>query len=200
MHFLLISTTNPGKFAELSSLLSHLPVRLVSPIDINLHLDVEENGETYAQNAALKATAFAKVSQMLSIADDTGLEVDALGGLPGLNSARFTGEHSASDAERRALLLSRLQDKPKPWLAHFHCTVAVSTLGGECISGDGDCQGEIIEQELGINGFGYDSIFMLADIHKTMAQLTMDEKNRLSHRARAVQSLLPALIQLLEKH
>jgi len=199
MHSLLIATTNPGKFAELSSLLSHLPVKLVSPVDLNLDLEVEENGQTYRQNAGLKAVAFAKASDILSIADDTGLEVDALDGLPGLHSARFTGEHSASDAKRRALLLSKLKGKPKPWTAHFHCTVTVSTPAGKCIFGDGDCLGEIIEHELGSNGFGYDPIFMLTAIHKTMAQLSMDEKNQLSHRARAVQSLLPALHQLLEK-
>jgi XTP/dITP diphosphohydrolase len=136
---------------------------------------------------------------MLAIADDSGLEVDALGGLPGLHSARFTGEHSASDAERRVLLLSKLQDKPKPWSAHFHCAVAVSTPDGECIYGDGDCPGEIIDHELGSNGFGYDPIFMLREIHKTMAQLSLEEKNQLSHRARAVQAILPSLNKLLKK-
>jgi XTP/dITP diphosphohydrolase len=199
MQSLLLATTNPGKFAELSSLLSHLPVKLVSPIDLDLHLDVEENGQTYSRNSSLKAVAFAKASHMLAIADDSGLEVDALGGLPGLHSARFTGEHSASDAERRVLLLSKLQDKPKPWSAHFHCAVAVSTPDGECIYGDGDCPGEIIDHELGSNGFGYDPIFMLREIHKTMAQLSLEEKNQLSHRARAVQAILPSLNKLLKK-
>jgi XTP/dITP diphosphohydrolase len=196
---LLIATTNAGKFAELASLLQKLPLKLISPADLNLHLDVEENGETYASNSSLKAIAFAKAGQILSIADDSGLEVDALDGLPGLHSARFTGDHNASDAERRALLISKLRDKPKPWTAHFHCTVAVSTPAGECIFGDGDCPGEIIDRELGSNGFGYDPIFMLTEIHKTMAQLSMDEKNQLSHRARAVQALLTTLNKLLEK-
>lgn len=199
MQSLLIATTNHGKFLELSSLLSQLPVKLVSPIDKDIQLDIEENGETYARNSSLKAVAFSKASQMLAIADDSGLEVDCLGGLPGIHSARFTGEHNASDAERRALLLSRLKGKPKPWSAHFHCTVAVSTPAGECIFGDGDCPGEIIDHELGSNGFGYDPIFMLSEIHKTMAQLSMGEKNQLSHRARAVQAILPALNRLLEK-
>jgi XTP/dITP diphosphohydrolase len=198
MHSLLIATTNPGKFAEISSLLSHLSVKLVSPSDLNLHLAVEENGETYAQNAELKAIAFAKKSQLLSLADDSGLEVDALDGLPGLHSARFTGEHSASDTERRALLLSKLKEKTKPWTAHFHCTIAVSNPDGNCIYGEGDCPGEIIEHELGSNGFGYDPIFLLTEIHKTMAQLSMEEKNQLSHRSRAVQSILPAFNKLFE--
>jgi XTP/dITP diphosphohydrolase len=199
MKSLLIATTNPGKFAELSTLLLPLPVKLVSPVELNLHLDVEETGETYSKNSSLKAVAFAKASHMLAIADDSGLEVDALDGLPGLHSARFTGEHGASDAERRSLLLSKLRGKPRPWTAHFHCTVVVSTPAGECLFGDGDCPGEIIDHELGSNGFGYDPIFMLTEIHKTMAQLSMDEKNRLSHRARAVQSILPAINKLLEK-
>ena len=199
MSSLLIATTNPGKYKELSSLLSRLPVQLISPGDLSLAIEVEESGETYAQNAALKAIAFAKTSHMLSLSDDTGLEVDALDGLPGVHSARFTGEHGASDAERRTLLLSKLKDKAKPWSAHFHCTVAVSTPDGQCIFGNGDCLGEIIDHELGNNGFGYDPIFMLKDTHKTMAQLSMDEKNQLSHRSRAVKSLLPALFKLLAK-
>ena len=199
MYSLLIATNNPGKFAELSSLLSQLAVRIVSPADLGLQLDVEENGTTYLENSALKAVAFAKAGGMLAVADDTGLEVDALGGLPGLRSARFTGEHSASDSERRALLLANLKDKPKPWSAHFHCSVSVSTPAGERIDGAGDCPGEIIEHEMGSNGFGYDPIFMLKEIQKTMAQLSMEEKNRLSHRARAVQAILPDLRLLLQK-
>jgi XTP/dITP diphosphohydrolase len=199
MQSLLISTTNPGKFAELVALLDELPVKLISPKDLGVSLDVNESGDTYAQNAALKARAFADASHILSIADDTGLEVDDLDGLPGLNSARFTGSHSATDAERRALLLAKLHEKPKPWMAHFHCTVAVCTPNGKLLYGDGDCPGEIIEHELGSNGFGYDPIFMLREIQKTMAQLSMDEKNQLSHRARAVRALLPALIQLINQ-
>jgi XTP/dITP diphosphohydrolase len=200
MPSLLISTTNPGKYRELSSLLSDLNLHLVSLGDISLRLEVEEDGETYAQNASSKAVAFAKASQMPALADDSGLEVDALEGLPGLHSARFTGEHSASDAERRTLLLSRLVGKPKPWTAHFHCTVAFSTPAGQCIFGDGDCHGEITEQESGSNGFGYDPLFMLKDLHKTMAQLTLEEKNQLSHRAFAIRNLLPALHQFFEKY
>lgn len=194
---LLLASNNPGKQLEIQSLLEDLVLTLVLPEQIGLNLEVEENGETYVQNAGLKAAAFCQASGLLTLADDSGLEVDALGGLPGIRSARFSTKPGANDADRRAYLLERLQGTPRPWLAHFHCTVAIAVPGGEMYYADGDCPGEIIPEERGQNGFGYDPIFLLSETGLTMAELSMEAKNRLSHRARAVQAALPILTELL---
>jgi len=189
---LLIATNNPGKRIELQALLGDLPFQLLLPAEINLHMDVEENGQTYAENATLKAVAFCKASGLLTLADDSGLEVDALGGKPGIHSARFAppeeggGVIKHSDAYRRAYLLQQLSGHARPWSAHFHCTVVIATPAGDLHYADGDCPGEIIDNERGSNGFGYDPIFFLPELGRTMAEMSMEEKNRLSHRARAV--------------
>ena len=123
--------------------------------------------------------------------------MDALGGLPGIHSARFADKPGASDADRRATLLQRLQDIPQPWTAHFHCTVAIATPQGELYLADGDCYGEVIPEERGSNGFGYDPIFWMPELRCTMAELAEDEKNRVSHRARAVAKARPVLTKLI---
>ena len=123
---LLIATNNTGKIIELQDLLNDLNVELITPSQINLKLDVIEDGLTYAENATKKAIAFAKASNLISLADDSGLEVDALDGAPGLYSARYSPKPKASDADRRAYLLQNLQDKPHPWTARFHATIAIA--------------------------------------------------------------------------
>jgi len=194
---LLVASNNPGKLVEIQSLLEGINLTLVLPSQIGLNLEVEENGATYAENAGLKAAAFCQASGVPTLADDSGLEVDALGGQPGVRSARFSNKPGASDADRRAYLLERLQSHPRPWWAHFHCTVAMAVPGGEMRFAEGDCPGEIISQERGQNGFGYDPIFLLSEAGLTMAELSMESKNRLSHRARAIQAALPILTELL---
>ncbi|MCE1253597.1 MAG: RdgB/HAM1 family non-canonical purine NTP pyrophosphatase [Anaerolineae bacterium] len=194
---LLIATNNPGKLLEMQALLTGLPVRLYIPRDLNIKLDVEENGSTYAENAALKAVAFGKASRMLTLADDSGLEVDALGGQPGLYSARYMGSHDDSDADRRAFLLKNLSGAARPWTAHFHCSVALWAPDESIQYAEGICPGEIIPQERGSNGFGYDPIFLLSELNKTMAELSMEEKNQLSHRARAIQAARPLITRTL---
>jgi XTP/dITP diphosphohydrolase len=188
MNNLLIATNNQGKVAELRELLKDTGIRLVTPADINLNLDVHEDGSTYAENAAKKATAFTQASGLISLADDSGLEVDALSGAPGLYSARYgsTNGGKLSDEGRRQFLLQKLLDKPRPWTARFHATIAIATPNKQLQISDGFCEGEIIPEERGTGGFGYDPIFLLPELGKTMAELSMDEKNRLSHRARAV--------------
>ncbi len=188
MNKLLIATNNKGKIQELHELLDDLGIELVMPSQINLDLDVIEDGETYAENATKKAIAFAQASRLISLADDSGLEVDALNGAPGLYSARYgsTNGEKLSDAGRRAFLIQNLQGKTRPWTARFHATIAIAVPNGEVHFAEGWCEGEIISQERGTGGFGYDPIFLLPDLRKTMAELSMDEKNRLSHRARAV--------------
>jgi len=222
---LLIATNNQGKVQELHELLQGMDIELVTPSQIGLDLDVLEDGLTYAENATKKAVAFAKASNLISLADDSGLEVDALNGAPGLYSARYgsTNGEKLSDADRRKYLLSKLQDQPRPWTARFHATIAIAiptshvTLSRSAAKGllpheetlrsptngslrvttaVGICEGEIIPTERGTGGFGYDPIFLLPELGKTMAELSMDEKNRLSHRAKAVMNAKDVLKNL----
>ena len=193
---ILLATANRGKLHEIQTLLAGLPLRLLIPADLGLSLQVAETGDSYAVNAALKATAFARLAGMLTLADDSGLEVDALGGLPGVRSARFSPLPGATDADRRSYLLEQLAGKPRPWAAHFHCTVALAEADGEITYFEGDCPGEIIPAERGTNGFGYDPIFLLPELGHTMAELSTDEKNQLSHRARAIKAAIPTLRRL----
>lgn len=196
---LLVATGNPGKLREFRALLDLPGLRLLTPADLGLQIDVAEVGATYAQNAALKAAAFARTAGLLTLADDSGLEVDALDGLPGIRSARFAPQPGATDADRRAYLLQRLEGLPRPWSAHFHCTVALATPAGGMMFAEGQCPGEIIPEARGQNGFGYDPIFLLPALGRTMAQLSEEEKNRLSHRARAVMAAQPLLAVLLSR-
>ncbi|MHB8855748.1 MAG: RdgB/HAM1 family non-canonical purine NTP pyrophosphatase [Bellilinea sp.] len=195
---LLIASSNRGKLREIQAVLAGLPVELVLPADLGLEIQVDETGATYAENAALKARAYCQASGLLTLADDSGLEVDALNGAPGLHSARFSPNPGASDADRRALLIHTLSNIPVPpgapgWPAHFHCTVAVVEPGGALNTAEGRCDGFIITKEHGHNGFGYDPIFFIPAEDATMAELPEERKNQISHRARALQAALPIL-------
>lgn len=194
---LLIATENQGKIRELQELLAGLGVELVMPRQLGLNLNVVEDGATYEENAGKKARAYAAASGLISLADDSGLEVDALNGAPGLYSARYSPKPGATDADRRAFLLENLRDKPRPWLAHFHATVAIATPDGKLRFAEGDCYGEIIPEERGSGGFGYDPIFLIPAPGQTMAELDMDKKNRLSHRALAVTNAIEILRKVL---
>jgi XTP/dITP diphosphohydrolase len=193
MKKLLIATNNKGKVKEFQDLLKGTGFELVTPADINLNLEVEEDGTTYAENAAKKAHAFAHASGLVSLADDSGLEVDALDGAPGLYSARYHPKPGANDADRRAYMIENLKDKPRPWTAHFHATIAIAPPEQDVYIVEGNCYGEIIPQERGTGGFGYDPIFLFPELSRTMAELEMEEKNRLSHRAKAVMNAIPIL-------
>jgi len=199
MNKLLIATNNPGKVAEIRALLDELGIDLLIPADLDIRLEVAEDGRTYAENASKKAAAFALTARMVSLGDDSGLEVDALGGQPGVHSHRFVPLPEASDADRRKYLLQRLKDSPRPWTAHFHAAVAVAAPGEAVRLAFGRCDGEIIPEERGSNGFGYDPIFWIPELGRTMAELDMDEKNRLSHRARAVKNAIPILEEIFKK-
>lgn len=198
---LLIATNNQGKVKELQDLLKDIGIELTTPAQINLDLDVIEDGQTYAENAAKKAIAFARASGRISLADDSGLEVDALNGAPGLYSARYGSSNGEklSDKDRRVYLIQHLKEKPRPWTARFHATIAIAIPKDETYLTEGLCEGQIIPEERGTGGFGYDPIFLLADLGKTMAELTIEEKNRLSHRAKAVIKAKPILETLLLK-
>jgi XTP/dITP diphosphohydrolase len=198
MQRLLIATRNPGKVHEIQSLMEDEKISLVTPDMIGISLMVDETGDSYEENAALKARAYAHIANLVTLADDSGLEVDALGGLPGIHSARFSTLPNATDADRRAHLLELLRGYPQPWMAHFHCTVAIATPGDKLVYAQGNCPGEIIATERGTNGFGYDPIFLIPATGLTMAELSMAEKNQLSHRARAVKAALPVLHALFQ--
>ncbi|GAB1469265.1 XTP/dITP diphosphatase [Chloroflexota bacterium] len=193
MKKLLIATNNKGKVLEFQELLAGSGIEFVTPAQLNLQLDVEEDGANYQENAGKKAIAFAQASGLISLADDSGLEVEVLGGAPGLYSARYSPKPGAKDKDRRDLLLSNLNDKPRPWKAHFHATLAIASPAGEVEFSEGNCFGEIIPEERGTGGFGYDPIFLLTEQGLTMAELDMNQKNRLSHRARAAAAAMPIL-------
>jgi XTP/dITP diphosphohydrolase len=196
LHRLLVATSNGGKMLELRALLSDLPLALVTPQEIGLILAVVEDGKTYRENAEKKAVAFARASGLPALADDSGLEVDALGGDPGLHSARYVAQPGATDADRRAVLLRNLRDKAQPWQARFRAAIAISLPNGDANGAEGECRGRIIPDERGTNGFGYDPIFLVDGTDKTMAELELPQKNRLSHRAKAIVNARPILLRL----
>ncbi len=194
---LLLATRNRGKLGELTDLLASLPIRLLTPEDLGPWPSVEETGASYADNARLKATAPAMATGCWTLADDTGLEVKALDGAPGLHSARLiptpAGGPHPTDTERRRRLLDLLAPFPRPWVARFRCAVALASPQGTVDFAEGECRGEMIPDERGTGGFGYDPIFLLEGVGKTMAELSTVQKNRISHRARAVAAILPIL-------
>ena len=194
---LLLASNNKGKLVEMQSLLADTSFQLLLLQDLGVRLEVEESGLTYAENAALKAGAGATASGLITLADDSGLEVAALGGRPGLYSARYSQTPGASDADRRAFLLQELNLHERPWFARFRCTVAIATPAGELYFSEGECSGEIIPEERGENGFGYDPIFFISHLGRTMAELSTEEKNRISHRAMAMQNARCILTELI---
>ncbi len=196
MKTVLLASTNPGKLREFQSILHDLPVKFVLPAALGIHLTVVEDGKTYLENAQKKAQAYCQASGLITLADDSGLEVDALNGAPGLYSARYAPQPKATDADRRTYLLAQLAGKPQPWQAHFHCTVVIATPEGEEFNVSGNCYGQIIAEERGTGGFGYDPLFFMEDVGKTMAELSPAEKNQRSHRARALMEAAPRLVRL----
>lgn len=194
---LLLASNNQGKLVEIQALLGDLGFELATPAKIGLDLKVTEDGSTYAENAALKGIAFANASGLLTLADDSGLEVDALNGAPGIYSARYASRPGATDADRRIYLVEQLKNRPQPWSAYFRCVIALVTPAGEVKFAEGACPGEIIPEERGQNGFGYDPIFFLPELGLTMAQLDLEKKNTFSHRARALRAARPLILEYL---
>ena len=192
MKFVLASH-NKGKLAEMQAVLADLGIEVVMPADLGIYVDVEETGETFAENAALKANAIMEASGLPAIADDSGLCVDALDGAPGIFSARWAGEHG-NDAANNQKLLAELADvADEDRTAHFHSSV-VLVRGQEVLRGDGDVQGVIGHELRGSNGFGYDPLFWPAQTPgRTMAELSPGEKNHLSHRYHALKDLASRL-------
>jgi XTP/dITP diphosphohydrolase len=197
-HFL-VATQNPGKLREYQDLLADLPVEWFSLQDLGLEdLEVPETGATFTENARIKASAYAEASGVLTLADDSGLEVDALGGAPGVYSSRYAGP-GASDTDRYRKLLAELGDTPdEARTARFRCVVAIAAPGGDVRTAEGACEGRIGDAPRGENGFGYDPVFIVEGRDQTMAELTADEKNILSHRGRALEAIRPILAEILE--
>ena len=193
---ILLGTNNAHKAQEIRDMLPDHEI--VRPMDIGLELDVEENGKTFEENAKIKALAFAEASGMVTLADDSGLEVKCLRGEPGIYSARYCPKPGATDADRRKYLLENIQKKgaKQPWKARFRCEICVVFPGEnlKTLMSSGICEGEIIPEERGSNGFGYDPIFFKPELGKTLAELTEEEKNAISHRGNAIKKLKPFLI------
>ncbi len=195
MKRLLLATNNRGKLREYRRLLAGIPFDIVTPADCDITAEVAETGATFEENAILKATTMAAASSLLSLADDSGLEVDALGGAPGPLSHRFAGKN-ATDADRIAFLLNKLKDAPdKVRTAQFRCVIAIAEPTGRVEICSGVCRGVIINKPVGANGFGYDPVFFLPELGKTMAQLTIRQKNLISHRARAAEKAKKLLME-----
>lgn len=193
----LLATTNKGKIKEFMALLNHLQAEILTPQDLGINMEVDETGETYAANAALKAEAFCLRAGLPALADDSGLEVDALNGAPGIRSARYAPTPGATDADRRRYLIENLKSYPRPWNARFRCVIAIATPDCALQFTEGTCDGEIIPEERGQGGFGYDPVFLIAGGAQTMAELNSEDKNQISHRARATQAALPILKKIL---
>lgn len=196
---LLIATRNEGKLREYEELLAGLPLTMTFLRGERILEEVEETGETFSQNAILKAGGYARISGLLTLADDSGLEVDALGGEPGVHSARYAGPR-ATDEDRYQLLLERMRDVPwEERRARFRCVIAVAEPEGGAWTTEGTCEGVITLAPKGEHGFGYDPIFYLPDQEQTMAQLAPEVKNRMSHRARAAQGIRLILEGILRR-
>ena len=193
-HKLLIATTNGGKIAEFRFLLRFLPFELTTPTDEGKVLQVDESGMTCKDNAVLKATAYAAEFGMMALADDSGIEVEALGGRPGIHSARYGGEH-LTDEDRVDILLHEM--KEVPWekrAAVFKAVIAVAWPDGRILTREGIMNGTVNLIPAGNHGFGYDPIFYLPEYQSTTAQLTSEQKNLLSHRGKAAEGIVKALL------
>jgi XTP/dITP diphosphohydrolase len=193
---LLLATFNPGKVREYRDLLDGLDYQVTTLAEEGIAQVVEESGNSYEQNARLKAIAYARLSRITTLADDSGLEVAALDGEPGIKSARFAGE-AATDEDKVDLILARLSGVPREQrTACYECVIVIATPEGQSQVCYGECRGIISLEPKGKNGFGYDPIFFLPELGKTMAELSPETKNRISHRARASRKAREVLRQL----
>jgi len=201
MKKILIATTNPGKIAELSAMLD-ADVQWVNLSDFKGIGEIKEDGQSFAENARKKAIGYSKATGLWTIADDSGLVIDALGGQPGVKSARFSGakdkERTLIDHKNIAKVLKLLEGVPKEnRTAKFVCCLCLAGADEVLIETQGSLEGLIIDRETGTNGFGYDPIFFVPKLNKTVAQMDADEKNAISHRGNAIRKLRPLLNELL---
>ena len=198
---LVMATRNPGKTAEIRELLQGFPVAIKSLSDFGPIPEVEEDGDTFDANAYKKASFTARVLGVPAIADDSGISVDALNGAPGVHSARYGGEN-ASDEDRRNKLLSEMDGRTDRQ-ASFECVISLAVPSGPALTYEGCCEGVLAEAPAGANGFGYDPIFYYPPLQKTFAELTREEKSRVSHRGKALRELrseFDKVLQWVRKH
>jgi XTP/dITP diphosphohydrolase len=189
---LLIATKNRGKVQEIRALMGvevQRNVEVITLADVPAVVEPREEGKTFAENARTKALHYAQALKVLCVADDSGLSVEALGGLPGVRSARYAGE-GASDAANNAHLLHELAKHPRPWKAAFVCAAAAALPGRVIAEATGALEGQIVPEPRGQEGFGYDPVFLVGDTWKTLAELSTEEKNRISHRGQAMRALI----------
>lgn len=186
------ATNNPGKMAEMRRILERMGHTVRSQREAGVTLEPEENGTTFAENARIKARAICEAASTATIADDSGLCVDALDGRPGVYSARYCGVHGDDEANNQ-LLLKELENVPEPRTAHYGAAIALCRPGHEPLIVYGACEGEILRAYRGEGGFGYDPLFYSKDLQMTFAEADAESKNRVSHRARAIQLLLEKL-------
>jgi XTP/dITP diphosphohydrolase len=201
MQRVVIATTNPHKIEEFRAILADVACELVSPANLDVSVAVEETGATFADNAVLKAIAYAEALNLPALADDSGLEIDALGGEPGVYSARWAGEQT-SYPERFRLLFERLRGlPPDARTARYRCVIALAEPrpNGLYDVSNGTLEGQIALEPRGTGGFGYDPIFYVPTLRKTVGELSPDEKHRISHRAQAAAVARQALMRLLER-
>lgn len=193
---LLIATTSAGKLREWRGLLGEMPLQLLSLADVGIDFDVEETGATFAENALLKAHAYGEASGLLTLAEDSGLSVSALGGQPGVHSARWEG----TDYGRKNRLLIRLLDGKigSERACKYVCVVVLRQPGGKTWRTRGEVRGQIACEPRGSGGFGYDPVFYVRRLGKTLAEIPIDQKDRISHRGRAAGRIRPILRQLIE--
>ena len=196
MKFVLASN-NAKKLTEMAAILGELGVEVVSPRDLGIHIEVEETGTTFAENAMLKAKAICEAAQLPAIADDSGLCVDALNGGPGVYSARYGGE-GLDDVGRYRLLLESMRGQTTR-AAHFACAIACAFPDGKTLTAEGRCDGTIAFAPMGEGGFGYDPVFFVPEYRKTFGQLTAEEKSSISHRGRALTDFVAKLETFLKK-
>lgn len=185
---ILIGSNNQHKLTEIRGILPEF--EWVTPRELDIDTEIEETGTTFEENALLKARTFAQLSGLVTVADDSGLVVDALNGEPGVYSHRYCPKEGATDKDRREYLVSRLEGKPEPWTARFISTAAiVDPATGFSDIVFGTVEGEILRHDQGTNGFGYDAIFYIPLMGKTLAELSEDEKNSMSHRGASFRAL-----------
>jgi len=194
-----LASRNQKKILEIADLFAPYNIELLSVADVPDAPEVEETGTTFEENAALKASEVAKAVHYWTIADDSGIVVDALDGAPGVISARYAGEN-ATDADNNAKLLNDLSSVPdEKRTAHYVCVMALADSNGEIrLSVSGICRGRILPEHRGSNGFGYDPLFLLPEYDRTFGELSPEVKSQLSHRARALRQFIPKLVEILE--
>ena len=193
---LLLATTNKGKAAEYRDLLKDLDFEIVTLDQAGISQEADESYDTFEENARHKAAFYAELGGLLTLADDSGLEVDALNGEPGVRSSRYAGDN-ATDADRVDFLLNKLKAIPRQKRrARFRCVIAVAQPGGPVQTVEGTCDGYISMEPKGLNGFGYDPVFYVSEYGKTIAELPPEIKNRISHRGRAAALALSLLAKM----